>query len=400
MSYIVETEKKVPVIQECDVLVAGGGIAGISAALAAARAGAKVILLEREFALGGLATLGLITIYLPLCDGLGNQVSFGISEELLRLSIRHGVEGRYPKEWLEQQLSPEERKKGQRFMVQYNPHLFAILAEQLLRDAGVTIIYGTVVADVQMKDRKISAVFIENKSGRSAIAVHSVVDATGDADVARAAGAKVEIFKQGNIIAGWYYYTAQGQTKLRQLGASDIPDDQKTEGGGPKPLVSRRFEGLDGIELSEMVQISHDLTLKDILEHRETDETHTPVTMSTIPQIRMTRRIAGLYTLDDKENRQPFADSIGVISDWRKRGPAYEIPFRTLYGAEVDNLIAAGRCISVTDAMWDISRVIPACAVTGEAAGAAAAMTDNFSTLSVEKLQEHLAGQGVKLHID
>ena len=85
-----------PINYKCDTLVVGGGIAGISAALAAAREGSSVILAERSFMLGGLATSGLVTIYLPLCDGLGEQVSFGIAEELLRLSIKHGAEGKYP----------------------------------------------------------------------------------------------------------------------------------------------------------------------------------------------------------------------------------------------------------------------------------------------------------------
>ena len=85
----------------CDVAVCGGGVAGISAALAAARLGKRVILFEREYILGGLGTSGLVTIYLPLCDGYGRQVSFGIAEELLRLSIKHGAEDRYPANWLD-----------------------------------------------------------------------------------------------------------------------------------------------------------------------------------------------------------------------------------------------------------------------------------------------------------
>lgn len=90
--YITEPEREIPVIGEYDVAVCGGGVAGVAAALAAARHGAKVLLIEKQFALGGLATLGLVTVYLPLCDGLGKQVSFGIAEELLRVSIGHGWE--------------------------------------------------------------------------------------------------------------------------------------------------------------------------------------------------------------------------------------------------------------------------------------------------------------------
>ena len=95
---------------------------------------------------------------------------------------------------------------------------------------------------------------------------------------------------------------------------------------------------------------------------------------------------------------QYFADSIGMISDWRKRGPVYEVPFRTLYSGQVRNLITAGRCTSVTDSMWDIMRVIPCCAVTGQAAGTAAAMTDDFTALNVSDLQKVLQENGVILH--
>ena len=81
-SFITEPERKIPIKEEYDVIVSGGGIAGISAALAAQRAGAKTLLIEKEYSLGGLATLGLVTIYLPICDGFGRQVCFGIAEEL------------------------------------------------------------------------------------------------------------------------------------------------------------------------------------------------------------------------------------------------------------------------------------------------------------------------------
>ena len=109
-SWILEKERKVPVLDQCSSLVVGGGVAGVSAAIAAARGGSDVILLEREFALGGLATLGLITIYLPLCDGRGSQMIYGLGEELLRLSIRHGAERNYPSAWLDGK-DLEERKK-------------------------------------------------------------------------------------------------------------------------------------------------------------------------------------------------------------------------------------------------------------------------------------------------
>lgn len=387
---------KTPITHECDVLVAGGGVAGIAAALAAARQGAKVILLEKQFMLGGLATAGLVTIYLPLCDGKGHQVSFGIAEELLRLSIKHGYEDRYPAAWLEN--GSMEEKEKYRFEVRYNPQLFAISAEQLLLKEGVTILYGTSACSVSMtsKSDKISAVIVENKSGRTAIKVKSVVDATGDADICVMSGVETALFAPGNILAAWHYYEHGKGYELSMLGYSEVPEEDRTE--DIKPLIARRFQGVDGQELSEMVQISHKKVLEEVIRKQKKNPAYMPVTIATIPQIRMTRRIVGSYTMSTSDDRKSFEDSIGMIGNWKKRGPIYEVPFRALYTTKVCNLITAGRNISANDAMWDVTRVIPACAVTGEAAGVAAAMTDNFAILKIEELQNKLMQAGVILH--
>ena len=125
------------ITKSCDVLVCGGGFGGISAALAAARCGKKVILPEKLYMLGGLGTAGLVTIYLPLCDGYGHQVSFGIAEELLRLSIEHGWETRIEKHgspdiWFEEHSVAERRESGKRYDVQFNPHLFIFITDTSL----------------------------------------------------------------------------------------------------------------------------------------------------------------------------------------------------------------------------------------------------------------------------
>ena len=121
---VISESIETPITLSCDVLVCGGGFAGISAALAAARQGSKVILLEKEYMLGGLATAGVVTIYLPLCDGMGNQVSFGIAEELFKLSISMGAESDYPANWLDSNDPSKRTKKDKRFQVRYNPHIF------------------------------------------------------------------------------------------------------------------------------------------------------------------------------------------------------------------------------------------------------------------------------------
>ena len=405
--FITEPGRQLSVSRSAGVLVAGGGIAGIAAAIAAARGGADVVLLEREYCLGGMATLGLVTIYLPLDDGEGNQVIFGIGEELLRLSIEHGAEAMYPKVWIEGGTL-EERKKS-RYVTQFNPHLFALRAEKLLCELGVKILYGTLAAAVIKGGKRITGVIVENKSGRSVIECDSVIDCTGDSDIAHLAGAPTALHEGGNGLASWYYYHSDGDVKLKMFGLADMPKVAETDKKLPQDdpydnakvvsLAPTRFSGVDGEELSEAVIEAHSKMYEDIFSSRDTQPNYVPVTISTIPLVRMSRRIDGAYTQDDTENRVRFEDSIGLTGDWRKAGPCYEIPFRTLYSAEVTNLLAAGRNISVTDAMWDITRVIPPCAVTGEAAGTAAAMTSDFPSLDVAALQEKLAAGNVKLHI-
>lgn len=386
------------VTKQCDVLVCGGGFAGIAAALSAARAGKKVILLEKTYMLGGLATAGLVTIYLPLCDGMGHQVSFGIAEELFRLSCSMGSEDRYPANWLDSNDPAKRTRTDPRFEVQYNPQLFAILAEQLLQKENVEILYGFYAVSTHKNGDKIDAVVVESKSGRQAIGVGSVVDATGDCDIAHFANAPTNTFNQGNVLAAWYYSVGAEGYKLRSLGGCDIPDEEKVPGREGKHLVNRRFTGLDGVELSEQMQLSHASTMNDIKKHRVNDPSLVPCTIATIPQVRMTRKIIGQYEMTLDDDKKYIEDSVGMVCNWKKRGPVYEVPFRALYSPAVKNLICAGRCISSTESMWDVMRVIPCCAVTGEAAGLAAAMTDDFDTLDVKTLQNKLQQNGVVLH--
>lgn len=392
--YITENIKT-EIKAEYDVAVCGG-IAGISAALAAARQNKKTVLFERQYMLGGLATAGLVTIYLPLCDGLGRQVTFGIAEELLRLSVRHGFEDMYPDNWFDKNGLRGEDKK--RFQVRYNPQIFALLAERLLKEAGVDIMYGTYAVGVDLRKNRIEHIITENKSGRTAYKVTSVVDATGDCDIAKFSGVLTDTFGQGNVLAAWYYSLGESGHELNILGVSDIPEEEKTKENEVKLLVNRRFGGVDASETSEQVCLSHLFTYNDFLKKRQKDASFVPVTLATVPQVRMTRKIVGEYVLSDKEAHKFFEDSVGMVSDWKKRGPVYEVPFRTLYSAKVKNLIFAGRCTSTDEAMWDIMRVIPCCAVTGQAAGTAAAMTDDFSALDVLKLQETLQNCGVVIH--
>lgn len=327
---------------------------------------------------------------------------YGLGEELLRLSIRHGAERNYPSAWLDGKDLEERKKK--RFMTQFNPQLFALELERLLCDLGVRILYGSTAVGVQMEGDRIEAVVIENKSGRGAIRADAVIDCSGDADICRLSGAGTREYEAKNGLASWYYYHSKGQVQLKMFGLADVVPEKGDQGSATgnetvEVLTNKRYSGTNGGELSQMVLDAHRHMFEDILKKREEDPKLVPVTMSMIPLVRMTRRLEGAYALDDTETGKPFEDSIGTIGDWRKCGPVYEIPFRCLYGSSVRNLLAAGRCISVTDPMWDITRVIPVCAVTGEAAGTAAALGNDFPALQVERLQRKLASQHVRLHL-
>ncbi|MBS6448153.1 MAG: FAD-dependent oxidoreductase, partial [Clostridiales bacterium] len=131
-----------------DVVVAGGGVAGIAAALTARRAGKRVLLIEKSTMLGGLATLGLINLFVPMCNGRGKQIIFGLAEEFLRFSVKYG--------WA---IIPEEWRNGEpatptnvRYIARFSPHIFAISILDFLADAGIEILFDTIVSTIPAPD--------------------------------------------------------------------------------------------------------------------------------------------------------------------------------------------------------------------------------------------------------
>ena len=390
---IFEPAREIPVAGHFDVIVAGGGFAGISAALSAKRAGAKsVLLIEREFMLGGLATLGLVTIYLPLCDGTGRQVSFGIAEELLKLSISRGAEEEFLPECWQKESTREERAKH-RYRCQYNPAVFAKLVDDLLLSEGVTLLFGSTVCAAAMEGEKLCALIVENKNGREAYTADDFIDATGDADLCRAAGEATVDFKQGNVMAAWCYATTNDALSLRILGFADKPDSEKPGGKTPEDDTRERFTGRDAAELSRLIILSRKWAVDQFLSEGDIAPGHSIVTLPTIPQVRMTRRLRGQVAMSLSSDGQFIPDSVGIISNWKRVGPAYEVPLGSLC-ADIPNLYAAGRCMAAEEDMWDVTRVIPCCAVTGEAAGVAAAVGRD-----IEKVQAVLRERQIPLHI-
>ena len=397
---IVEQAREIPVIGHYDTIVAGGGFAGIAAALAAARGGNKVLLLERMFVLGGLGTAGLVTIYLPLCDGRGHQVTYGIAEELLKLSIKNGYETWYPTPWLEG--GTIEEKIQTRYRVRYNAPACEVLMEQALLDAGVEIFYGTTVCNCIVENGSITHLIVENKSGRSAYSCGNVIDCTGDADICKLSGEDTALFAQGNVLASWYYFCDESGMDLKMLGFSDIPDEFKTEEQKKESVTQKRYVGVEAKELSDMIIDSHRSFYNHFMYGKTIDATHMPAAITSIPRIRMTRRIEGQYVMKRSESFTYMEDSVGMFGNWKTKtdGTVYELPYRTLYGKKIKNLATAGRSISVDDSLWDLTRVIPVCALSGEAAGTAATLSQNFAEVDVATLQNTLRKNGLKLHTD
>ena len=400
LNTIHEPAHDVPILSDYDVVVVGGGIAGVAAALAAKRAGAKTCLLERYCNLGGLATVGNVIVYLPLDDGCGHQVSAGICEELIKLSVNDE-----PKERKELMLGPipacwqpggdiEERKQH-RYRTGFNPVTFMYKLERLLLKEHIKIYYDTRFVDVIKTGDSISAVIIESKGGRQAITTRAVVDSSGDADVCYAAGEKT-VSISGNVRSAWFYYVDNGTVKLN-------PWSQRFTTGKTFPEVGRTFRGDSADQVTQQIIETHEYMMNafEKMKAEKPDHDMFPIMVPTIPTHRMTRRLAGTVTMRPSDDHRWFADCVGITPDWRKSGPVFAIPLRALAAVKTPNLITAGRCISSFGDTWDVTRVIPTCAVTGEAAGACAALfakdpqTPSIRGIDVAAVQKYLRRKGV-----
>jgi hypothetical protein len=387
---VLEPARKIPVVGHYDVVVAGGGIAGVAAALAAARCGAKVALVEKECCLGGLATLGLIVVYLPLCDGRGNQVMGGIAEELLLASLRYGME-QLPACW-RPDGDPTERVKV-RYQVRFNPASLILALDDLIQEAGITTFFDTRLCAAQCSANRIEAILVENKSGRLALIGDTYVDASGDADLCYLAREET-VSRADNRRSGWFYSYTDGRLQLHPLTDPLY---------GPTPPGSRTYAGDRWEDVTQLAFDGRRMALAKLqkLNAERSGDKVVPAILPALPLFRMTRRLRSSFELDTAHLGCYFPDTVGLTGDWRNPGPVYAVPYRSLAAVRNRNLLTAGRCISVSDPVWDVTRVIPTCALTGEAAGTAAALAVRTGTpaadLAVGLLQEQLRRQGAVL---
>lgn len=347
-----------------DIVVCGAGLAGIAAAVTASRKGTKVALIEKTIIPGGLATSGLINIFLPLCDGKGNQVLFGLPEELLKLSIKYGP-GSIPPGW-----NGDPKKKISRYRVNFSPASFVLALDEFLEENNVDVWYDTSVTDVNVNSGKITSIEVFNKSGKGEIQAKNFIDATGDADIAKFADC--ETIEGENCLSIWAIEASM--KKAESAAKFNDPEILNNfirlgadENGKGHPEGETKSKGINGKKVSEFTIKSRKLLLDHYKKMK--DESTFPLTLPTMPLFRTTRRIVGRDTIKDSDVNKKIPNSIGAVPDWRGTGKILEITEGALRPNNIDNLFVAGRIISAEPDAGEISRVIPAAAHTGELAG-------------------------------
>jgi FAD dependent oxidoreductase len=439
MKTIEEPARKVPVYGEYEVAVLGGGPAGIAAAVAAARAGRRTLLIERYGFLGGMGTAAGVTNFCGLhanVNGAMHRVVQGVASDLLSRIDRLGG------------LNAPHLILGKILAQAYDTAAYKIAADDLLAHHKVEILFHALGAGVIMHDdRRVDALMVETKAGRQAVRANIFVDCSGDGDLAAWAGAPFEVgdnagsmlypsmmFRLNGIDpdkAGDAWRTipalmekaaAAGTHQFPRKGAIVRPQKSGIEWRVNFTQLARQDgRAINGIEPDDLTRGEID-GRRQAIEAFEFLRTVPGFEKSYIvdlpPQlgIRETRRVIGGYMLSGKDvlGCASFDDSIGV-NGWpieshvagdvvfkfppipESRG-FNELPYRMLVPERIDNLLVAGRCASMTHDGQSAARVSGACFAMGEAAGIAAALALAGNTIprdiAVEKLQQQLKEQG------
>lgn len=418
-TFIVEPERRVPVIAETDVLVVGGGAAGIAAAVAAARQGARAMLVERYGSLGGLATNGLIILLLTLDDGRGRQVVAGLCQELVdRLAARGACLFPPREEWgsPDPALVEKYRRLGLvwgsgphavRYSVAYDPEEFKVEADRLVLEAGVDLRFHRWAVGVRKDGGRVTHVIFESKAGREAVACGAVIDATGDADIAVLAGEPVE----RELVHPWLWFRTANVDEAAAEASPQRPGYYRTVHPGgylhPWGAAERIGRAIDPVN-------PDDLTYAEVecrrLARAELDRLRGKAAgferawlagFAATLGITESRRLVGLHQLAREEMDRHADDVVAVTGHWTKYGAVYEIPWRSLVAQGTANLAAAGRCISVDHRVHHATKEIPACFATGEAAGTGAALAlergCGLAEVDVRALQARLRAAGAWL---
>lgn len=380
MKKFVEAEREISVLEEVDIIIVGGGPAGIGAAIAAARNGANTLLIERYGHLGGMATGGLVLLLGPFKDEK-SQVIGGIPLEII------------------QRLEKEGWAKWDEKIIGYatvDPEGLKHMTNQILKEAGTQVLLHTYSVSAIVEGNTIKGIVTESKAGRKAFLAKVIIDTSGDGDVAVHAGVP---FKEGIHPFGISLNHRIGGVDLAKVISfqEEHPDSwqelknhmnrmgfvfywhETTVKGivwcnGPhfKNLNALNPKDLTHVEIEGRIKI-----LKAIKYYRENipgfEHAYLIDTASQLG-IRETRRIFGDYTLTwhDIEQSRYFEDTVVCGSTETEPRIRYYIPFRSLVPKNIERLLVAGRCISCTHDALNPVRVIPPCIAMGQAVGNAA----------------------------
>ena len=409
MDWVVEPERRVPVVADVEVLVCGGGFAGVGAALAAAQNGAKVLLLERYGFLGGLCTGALVLTTPPLDNGINIEFARRLKEKNV--------------------FAPSEALAGEVKLI--DPEILKYEFVNMLQEQGVDILLHTFVVGALMEENSIRGVIIESKAGRQAIRAKMLVDATGDADVVAFAGAPFREFRKPmtmmfNIVG---VNTAKALAKLGNWGNLRNVVKEATERGelsfdlgiywefeapgvnaanllydGELNVWAGNLMGMSGIDprdltKAEIATREHAMRLATYLKKNFPGFENSRIECtSTQVGVRATRLIVGEAspTMEDVENKL-FDDT--VVKPYAKQ--TMRLPYGSILPQKVENLLVAGRCISAHEDAMAKLRLLPVCSATGQTAGTAVALALKQGVtprrLDVSLLQKTLMEQKMDL---
>ena len=384
MKDTIHFQKEIPVRGDYDVIVAGGGVAGCAAAYSAAKRGFRVLLLEKSNILGGLATLGLVNLYVPMCNGRGKQIIFGLCEKWLRMSALYGYDT-IPAEWKDGEPQTET---SVRYCDWFSPYIFAMQLMEEVTGAGVDLLFDCTAVYPQMEGGVCRGVVTDSKSGLEYTACRMLIDTTGDADLLRRSG--IPTVPGGNFDS-YFAKTITLDGCRHAIEKGDIRLAYGTVSGGGASLYGDNhpadlpvWSGLTVDNVSEYLIHNQKLMLEHLKGQPRFERD--VAMMPLMPNFRTTCRIDGDCAINDFDHRDYL----------------FEVPLRTLTRRGFDNMITAGRSAAGEGYAWDILRVIPPAILTGQAAGEAAALameTDRaIADVDIAVLQKRLADENVMIH--
>jgi len=415
-TFITET-LKTPVIVETDVVVMGGGPAGVTAAIAAARLGAEVIMIERWGHLGGQATGGLVIEFFGASDGptfeWGRKIMAGIYEETLERLKPYSAVTRFPD-------------------VLIHPEYLKLVYQQMILEAGVVPMAHLLAVGATVEDDRIVSVQVEGKSGRGAIRGKVFVDSTGDGDSADWCGVPYEllprdqllpvtlVYRFGNVdIARARAFMKENRQEYAEI--LNLANDElgfslawnPTMNAGEVWTDEAHLSGIDCSKAEDMMKCEFWGREKSA-EAFEFYRKHVPgfeeaTWVDTAPQMgtRESRRIKGNYWLTDADCKdyRKFEDAV-VLNIYHPKGPGnvFGIPYRCLVpAAGPKNLLFSGRCVSVEHGIMDWIREIPSCSCLGQAAGTGAALSldtgCDVGAVQTAKLRQTLVSAGAIVEV-